>query len=34
MNPSARKMCLPASPYVKDEYVKYLVDSIKSAIIG
>ena len=27
-------MCLPAGPYVKDEDVKYIVDSIKSAIIG
>lgn len=26
-------MCLPAGPYVKDEDVKYIVDSIKSAII-
>lgn len=27
-------MCLPAGPYVKDEDVKYIVDSIKSAIVG
>ena len=27
-------MCLPAGPYVKDEDVKYIVDSIKSAIIA
>jgi dTDP-4-amino-4,6-dideoxygalactose transaminase len=27
-------MCLPAGPYVKDEDVKYIVDSIKNAIIG
>ena len=26
-------MCLPAGPYVKDEDVKYIVDSIKAAII-
>jgi dTDP-4-amino-4,6-dideoxygalactose transaminase len=26
-------MCLPAGPYVNDEDVKYIVDSIKSAII-
>ena len=26
-------MCLPAGPYVSDEDVKYIVDSIKSAII-
>ena len=26
-------MCLPAGPYVKDEDVKYIVESIKSAII-
>jgi dTDP-4-amino-4,6-dideoxygalactose transaminase len=26
-------MCLPAGPYVKDEDVKYIVDSIKNAII-
>ncbi len=27
-------MCLPAGPYVKDEDVKYIVDSIKAAIVG
>ena len=27
-------MCLPAGPYVKDEDVKYIVDSIKNAIVG
>lgn len=27
-------MCLPAGPYVKDDDVKYIVDSIKAAIIG
>ena len=27
-------MCLPAGPYVSDEDVKYIVESIKSAIIG
>ena len=27
-------MCLPAGPYVKDEDVKYIVDTIKSAIVG
>jgi len=27
-------MCLPAGPYVKDEDVRYIVDSIKNAIIG
>ena len=27
-------MCLPAGPYVSDEDVKYIVDTIKSAIIG
>ena len=27
-------MCLPAGPYVTDEDVKYIVDSIKAAIIG
>lgn len=26
-------MCLPAGPYVKDEDVKYIVDSIKNAIV-
>lgn len=26
-------MCLPAGPYVKDEDVKYIVDTIKSAIV-
>lgn len=26
-------MCLPAGPYVKDEDVKYIVESIKSAIV-
>lgn len=26
-------MCLPAGPYVKDEDVKYIVDSIKAAIV-
>ena len=25
-------MCLPAGPYVSDEDVKYIVDTIKSAI--
>ena len=25
-------MCLPAGPYVKDEDVKYIVESIKNAI--
>ena len=27
-------MCLPAGPYVSDEDVKYIVDSIKAAIVG
>ncbi len=27
-------MCLPAGPYVKDEDVKYIVETIKSAIVG
>ncbi len=27
-------MCLPAGPYVTDEDVRYIVDSIKSAIVG
>lgn len=27
-------MCLPAGPYVTDENVKYIVDTIKNAIIG
>ena len=27
-------MCLPAGPYVTDEDVKYIVDTIKSAIVG
>ena len=27
-------MCLPAGPYVTDEDVKYIVDCIKSAIVG
>ena len=27
-------MCLPAGPYVKDEDVKYIVESIKNAIVG
>ena len=27
-------MCLPAGPYVSDEDVKYIVDTIKNAIIG
>ena len=27
-------MCLPSGPYVSDEDVKYIVDTIKSAIIG
>jgi dTDP-4-amino-4,6-dideoxygalactose transaminase len=27
-------MCLPAGPYVSDEDVRYIVDSIKNAIIG
>ena len=27
-------MCLPAGPYVKDEDVKYIVDTIKSAIVS
>ena len=27
-------MCLPAGPYVKDEDVKYIVDNIKTAIVG
>jgi dTDP-4-amino-4,6-dideoxygalactose transaminase len=27
-------MCLPAGPYVKDDDVKYIVDSIKAAIVG
>lgn len=26
-------MCLPAGPYVSDEDVKYIVDTIKSAIL-
>ena len=26
-------MCLPAGPYVTDEDVKYIIDTIKSAII-
>lgn len=26
-------MCLPAGPYVSDEDVKYIVDTIKSAIV-
>ncbi len=26
-------MCLPAGPYVKDEDVRYIVDTIKSAIV-
>ena len=26
-------MCLPAGPYVTDEDVKYIVDTIKSAIV-
>ena len=27
-------MCLPARPYVSDEDVRYIVDSIKAAIVG
>ena len=27
-------MCLPAGPYVSDEDVRYIVDSIKAAIVG
>ena len=27
-------MCLPAGPYVSDDDVKYIVDTIKSAIVG
>ncbi len=27
-------MCLPAGPYVKDEDVRYIVDTLKNAIIG
>ncbi len=27
-------MCLPAGPYVKDEDVRYIVESIKEAIVG
>jgi dTDP-4-amino-4,6-dideoxygalactose transaminase len=27
-------MCLPAGPYVTDDDVKYIVETIKSAIIG
>ena len=27
-------MCLPAGPYVTDEDVKYIVDSIKAALVG
>lgn len=27
-------MCLPAGPYVSDEDVKYIVDTIKNAIVG
>ena len=27
-------MCLPAGPYVSDEDVRYIVDTIKSAIVG
>lgn len=27
-------MCLPAGPYVSDDDVKYIVDTIKSAIEG
>ena len=27
-------MCLPAGPYVKDEDVRYIVDTIKNAIVG
>ena len=27
-------MCLPAGPYVSDEDVKYIVDTIKANIIG
>ncbi len=26
-------MCLPAGPYVSDEDVKYIVETIKSAIV-
>lgn len=27
-------MCLPAGPYVSDEDVNYIVDTIKNAIVG
>ena len=27
-------MCLPAGPYVTDEDVRYIVESIKEAIVG
>jgi dTDP-4-amino-4,6-dideoxygalactose transaminase len=27
-------MCLPAGPYVSDEDVRYIVETIKSAIVG
>ena len=27
-------MCLPAGPYVSDDDVKYIVESIKEAIVG
>ena len=27
-------MCLPAGPYVSDDDVKYIVDTIKANIIG
>jgi len=26
-------ICLPANPYVPDEYVRYIVDSIKATIV-
>ena len=29
-----RGMCLPAGPYVSDEDVKYIVETIKEAIVG
>ena len=28
------RMCLPAGPYVSDEDVKYIVETIKENIIG
>ena len=27
-------MCLPAGPYVSDDDVRYIVDTIKASIIG